>query len=185
MHSLVKGRIKASVASWTLYKVKGSFSIIYFEPLIVPGLGTCVCVMAAACLPRTQQCCNEGCGEFKTKQYFIGHFPALLQSTQAGLCQSKAQIEFCSFFNSASCPGFNKAIRGVGRIARMLDVEGGGGGEGVKGANSSHRLVLVWDLISAMFYCHTHSPTCSIIVSKDVFKAKMSFCPKKKNFTSM
>lgn len=62
----------------------------------------------------------------------------------------------------------------------MLDVERGGGGEGVKGANSSHRLVLVWDLISAMFYCHTHSPTCSIIVSKDVFKAKMSFCPKNK-----
>ncbi len=61
----------------------------------------------------------------KTRLYFIGHFPPLLQSTAPGLRPSKAEIEFSSFFNSASCPRFNKASRRVGRIRGLL-----GGGEG-------------------------------------------------------
>ena len=35
--------------------------------------------------------------------------------------------------------------------------------------------MLVWDLISAVLYCHTYAPTCSIIAHKDLFKSKMSF----------
>ena len=101
-------------------------------------LGMCVRRIAGVCSQPTVYLymCVTRALYLKRKLYFIGHFPPLLQSTHPRLCPSAAEIEFCSFFNSASCPRFNKASRRVRRIWGLLG-GGGGGGEGVKRFNSS------------------------------------------------
>lgn len=79
------------------------------------------------CVGAVQMCVTWGVLYLKTRLYFIGHFPSFLQSPVPGPCPSKADIELSSFFNSASCPGFNKASWRVERIWGLL---GGGRGRG-------------------------------------------------------
>lgn len=79
-------------------------------------------------------CVTRAALYLKRRLYFIGHFPSILQSAVPGLRPPKAEIEFSSFFNSASCPGFNKASRRVGGIRLLFGGGGGGGGAVVRKA---------------------------------------------------
>lgn len=77
-------------------------------------VSACMCAQPTLWL---YMCVTRAALYLKTWLYFIGHFPSLLQSAILGPRPSKAKIEFSSFFNPASCPGFNKAsLRVVGEL---------------------------------------------------------------------